>query len=147
LTDGYHNLSVHSLSRNFLVNATGFHTPELLSPINTNYTKNSIPLTFTCDQNKYTVYYNFNNSGYTAITSNTTLSGLADGRYTITIKAMNGDIAYSQQQLTIFNVNTTKSNVSIIDDNQAVILVGAVSAVSVLLIVAILLYRRRKISK
>jgi hypothetical protein len=159
LTDGYHRLVIYygyvgyesyatsTPTTIFLVNATGFHTPQLLSPLSTTYTKNKVPLTYTCDENRYSVYYNFNNSGYMVITSNTTLSGLADGRYAISIKAMNGDIIYSQQQITVFNVNTTKINVSEFDDIRALILVGVVSAVAVFLVVAIVIYRRRKISR
>jgi hypothetical protein len=150
LSDGYHYLEVYcygyfdgSASRTFLINATGYHTPQFLSPLNTTYAKNKVPFTYTSDQNKYSTYYKLDNSDYTTITSNITLSGITDGQHAIYIKAMNGDSLYSQQT-TYFSVNTTKNN-SLAIDSQ-VILVISVSAVAVLLAVAAVIYRRRKAS-
>jgi hypothetical protein len=116
LTDGYHTLKVKvnaldlysngsraSASTIFLVNATGYHSPKLFSPLNTTYSKNNVPLTYTCEEQKYSVFYKLDNSNYTTVTSNNTLSDLPMGKHTINIKAMNSDILYSEQT-TNFNV-------------------------------------------
>jgi hypothetical protein len=107
LTDGYHTLKVKaghtwngteaSASTMFLVNTTGYHSPELFSPLNATYSKNNVPLTYASEDNKYSVYYKLDNSNYTTITNNNTLSDLSMGQHTINIKAMNSDILYSEQ--------------------------------------------------
>jgi hypothetical protein len=121
LTDGYHTLKVKverlSASTMFLVNATGYHTPQLFSPLNTTYSNNNIPLTITCEENTYSVYYKLDNLNYTAITSNTTLSDLSKGQHIINIKAMNSDNLYSNQT-TYFTVSP-KLLLSPLDSNYA----------------------------
>jgi hypothetical protein len=132
LTDGYHTLKVrveglspgNSLASTiFLVNTTGYHTPEILSPLNTTYSKNNVPLTCTNEEKTYSVYYKLDNSNYSTITSNTTLSDLSKGQHTISIKAMNSDILYSEQTtnftvspkllLSPLDANYTQNNVSL----------------------------------
>ncbi|MCW4028901.1 MAG: hypothetical protein NWE92_04560 [Candidatus Bathyarchaeota archaeon] len=111
LADGYHNLEITAHSGNvasasvmFLVNTTGYHSLELLSPLNTTYSKNNVPLTYTCEDNKYSVYYKLDNSNCTSINCNTTLSDLSMGQHTISIRAINEGRLYSEQ-ITNFTVS------------------------------------------
>ena len=110
LTDGFHKVTVVSVdskgnvlsdSTTFLVNTTLIFPTLLLSPNNTTYYSKEIPLNYTINDPKYTVYYQLDNSRQkTLLTDNTTLSGLSEGQHTITAVATDhktGTGIYSNQ--------------------------------------------------
>jgi hypothetical protein len=152
LSDGYHTLEIKvkylafgngSASTIFLVNSTGYQTPQILSPLNTTYTENKVPLTYTSDENKYSVYYKVDNSDYITITSNTTLSAVSEGQHVIFIKAMNGDSLYSEQP-TYFSVNTTKSNLPAVLPISSILAIIVLIAMVAVASVSLVYFRRRK---
>jgi hypothetical protein len=122
LTDGYHKVTAVSVdskgnvlsgSTTFLVNTTLRFPTLLLSPNNITYYSKEIPLTYTINDPKYTVYYRFDNSSkQITLTGNTTLSGLSEGQHTITAVASDhktGTGLYSKQiaNFTIDTINPT----------------------------------------
>jgi len=122
LTDGYHKViavstdskgNVLSDSITFLVNTTLRFPTLLLSPNNTTFYSKEIPLTYTINDPKYTVYYRLDNSSkQITLTGNTTLSGLSEGQHTITAVASDhktGTGLYSKQiaNFTIDTINPT----------------------------------------
>lgn len=119
LTDGYHKViavsvdskgNVLSDSTTFLVNTTLRFPILLLSPNNTTYYSKEIPLTYTINDPKYTVYYRLDdNSKQITLTGNTTLSSLSEGQHTITAVATDhktGTGLYSKQ-IANFTIDTT----------------------------------------
>jgi hypothetical protein len=135
----------------------------ILSPLNISYSENNIPLelainSLTNDDRlsidyypNLTIDYKLDNSSTHSIKGNSTLLGLSDGQHKITVTAYTSDSpnhnSLYSEQTTYFTVNTTKINNTIANDNQVSIIALAVGAVAVFLVVAIVLYRRRKISK
>jgi hypothetical protein len=97
LTDGNHTLTVYapyadgkemSKSREFTVD-THYKYPEIvvLSPQNTTYASNEVPLTWTCDEQILSANYFLDEPlyGATPMSGNTTLTGLSNDTHTITV--------------------------------------------------------------
>jgi hypothetical protein len=168
LTDGYHKVTavstdskgnVLSHSTTFLVNTTLSFPTLLLSPNNITYYSKEIPLTYTIDDPKYTVYYRLDDrSKQTTLTSNTTLTGLSEGQHTITAVATDhktGTGLYSKQTAH-FTIDTTSPiptatpylppnrNAPHLDPTFYLLPISIILAI---IITAIVIYRRRKISK
>jgi hypothetical protein len=118
LTNGYHTVTALSVdskgnvlseSTKFLVNTTLIFPALLLSPNNTTYYSKEIPLTYTINDPKYTVFYRLDNSRQTQLTGNTTLSGLSEGQHTITAHATDHktDTGLYSKQTANFIIDTT----------------------------------------
>ena len=115
LTNGFHTLksfstdtqgNILSDSRTFLVNTTITFPTLLLSPTNTTYNSKEIPVTYTINESQYMVFYRLDNSGYTRLTGNMTLSGLTEGQHTISAHASNLTTGLYTKQTTNFTIDT-----------------------------------------
>lgn len=168
LTDGYHKVTavstdskgnVLSHSTTFLVNTTLRFPTLLLSPNNITYYSKEIPLTYTINDPKYTVYYRLDNSSkQMTLMGNTTLSGLSEGQHTITAVASDlktGTGLYSRQ-ITNFTIDTTNPtptatpylppdrNAPHLDPTFYLIPISIILAI---IITSIVIYRRKLASK
>ncbi len=156
LTDGYHKVTAVSVdskgnvlsdSTTFLVNTTLRFPALLLSPNNTTYYSKEIPLTYTINDPKYTVYYQLDDSSKQIIlTGNTTLSGLSEGQHTIKAVATDletGTGIYSKQtaNFTIDTINPTPTPTPTVPEFPWLIILPML--LSVLFIVV--LFRKRKL--
>ena len=160
LTNGYHSLTAYALdtqrkvistSTTFLVNTTFSYPKFLLSPMNTSYSKNKVPLTYTTGKaTRPVVYYRLddysNYIGGIVLTSNTTLSGLSEGQHKVTIKAENVFANYSENTV-YFEINTAKIEQPLAFGTQTIAL-GIIVAVLVVVAVAIIMLytKRNKVS-
>jgi hypothetical protein len=155
ITNGYHSLTAYALdtqtkvlsaSTTFLVNTTFSYPEFLLSPTNTSYSKNEVPLTFTTGRaTRPVVYYSLDDSSYTGgivLTHNTTLSGLSDGQHKLTIKAENVFANYSENTV-YFEINTAKPEQPLALD-QTFALGLAVAVIVAVAVIGVILYKRRK---
>jgi hypothetical protein len=96
LAEGNHTLRVYSQdttgkemssSVKFTID-THYKYPEivLLSPQNTTYASNEVPLTFTCDRQIWSADYILEGEGgHMSLSGNTTLTGLSNDTHTITV--------------------------------------------------------------
>ncbi|HGJ66874.1 TPA: hypothetical protein ENS27_16060 [bacterium] len=146
LTFGYHTIDAYStytdgevLSRSvrFFVNATSNNPLVLLSPLNTTYNNNEVPLTCIID-NQLTIEYSLDNAGYIPSDSNLTLTGLSNGQHNLTVKAVSQYGTYSEQ-----SVNFTISLQRFVTIGQLAILVMIAVVVSITLVFA-WYYRRHR---
>jgi hypothetical protein len=152
LTNGYHSLTAYtldtqgkemSISTTFLVNTTFSYPTLLLSPLNTTYSKNEVPLNYTIDKEaKYVVSYSLDTSSDNPVTSNTTLTGLSEGHHTITIRAMNGFSIYSEKTV-YFEINIAKTEQPLTTSILIVITTVAV----IIALIALVFYKRKKANK
>jgi hypothetical protein len=117
LTNGYHTLKAYSvdnqgkiLSANttFLVYTTFRYPAFLLSPLNITYYSSEVSLTYSVDKQIGVVQYRLNNSGYKQLRNgNTTLAGLSEGQYTITVEAFSVPNGIYSKQTDNFTIDTT----------------------------------------
>ena len=122
LTDGFHTVTAYSTdtqgktithSVTFLVNTTIIFPTLLLTPTNTTYNTKEIPLTYIIDDPKYMVSYRLDPINVPMMDTpkllygNTTLSGLSEGKHTITVKAFDFDNGLYSKQTVNFTVDTT----------------------------------------
>ena len=155
LTNGYHSLTTYALdtqskvlssSTTFLVNTTFSYPKFLLSPTNTSYSKNEVPLTFSTGRAiRPVIYYSLDDSSYTGgivLTYNTTLSGLSEGQHKLTIKAENVFANYSENTV-YFEINTAKPEQPLALD-QTFALGLAVTLIVAVAVIGVILYKRRK---
>lgn len=153
LTEGYHSLTAYSLdtqgkgmsiSTTFLVNTTFSYPTLLLSPMNTTYSKNEVPLNYTINNEaKYAVSYSLDNFSYgNPIRINATLAGLSDGQHFITIRAMNGFSLYSEKTI-YFEINVAKTEQPLGKDNTTYILIIVTLVVVIIALIALLFYKRK----
>ncbi len=157
LTNGYHSLTAYALdtqskvistSTTFLVNTTFSYPKFLLSPMNTSYSKNEVPLTYTTGRAiRPVVYYRLDDYsdyiGGIVLTYNITLSGLSEGQHKVTIKAENVFENYSENTV-YFEVNTAKTEEPLAFGTQMIALGIAVAVIIAITVAAIMLYKRRK---
>ena len=157
LTDGYHKViavstdskgNVLSDSTTFLVNTTLRFPTLLLSPNNTTFYSKEIPLTYTINDPKYTVYYRLDNSSkQITLTGNTTLSGLSEGQHTITAVASDhktGTGLYSKQiaNFTIDTINPTPTPTPTVPEFPATLEITLLAMMA--LVVAVVFRRKTK---
>jgi hypothetical protein len=92
---------IDSKSTNFYIRSEDLTPPviHLLSPENTTYRTESVPLIFTVDERTSWMGYSLNNLQNVSITGNTTLTGLANGSYSITVYAndTSGNVGSSEK--------------------------------------------------
>jgi hypothetical protein len=137
LTDGYHKVTAVSVdsegnvlsgSTTFLVNTTLRFPTILLSPNNITYYSKEIPLTYTINDPKYTVYYRLDDSSkQITLTGNTTLTGLSEGQHTITAVASDhktGTGLYSKQtaNFTIDTINPTPTQTPTVPESSGLMI-------------------------
>jgi len=92
---------IDSESTNFYIRPEDLTPPviHLLSPENTTYGTESVPLVFTVNERTSWMGYSLNNLQNVSIAGNTTLTGLADGSYSITVYAndTSGNVGSSEK--------------------------------------------------
>jgi len=164
LTEGYHKLTAVSVdskgnvlsdSTTFLVNTTIRFPSLLLTPTNTTYYSKEIPLTYTIDDPKYWVHYQIDNLKQVHLTGNTTLMGLSEGQHTIIAVASDYETRsglYSKQtaNFTIDTTNPIPTATPYLPTNRnaphldPTFYLLPISIILAIIIVAIVIYRRRK---
>ena len=152
LTNGYHTLKAFSTdtqgniisdSKIFLVNTTYRFPTFLLSPLNSTYNSNEVPLTYTVDE-QIGAEYRLDNSGYNLLQGNKTLTKLSEGKHIIIVKAFGADGIYSKQ-IAYFEINTAKTeNPLALDKTTLTAIVVGVIILSVALGSLVYLKKHRK---
>jgi hypothetical protein len=116
LAEGNHILKVYSQdaagkemssSVKFTID-THYKYPEvvLLSPQNTTYASTEVPLTFTCDRQIWSADYILEGEGgHISLSGNTTLTGLSNGTYTITVYVFTTEREQANSQTVHFTVS------------------------------------------
>jgi len=141
----------------FCVNTSHTYPAFILSPSNTSYSENDIPLEVVIipkNPNYYlglTIDYELDNLSTHTNARNSTLLGLTDGQHKITVTAYTLETHYPypslySEQTIYFTVDTTKDNQTIANDNQVSVIALAVGMVIVFLILAIVIYRKRRLA-
>ncbi len=95
--------------------AYGCWTPltiTLLSPVNTTYSMNSVPLTFTVNRETSWIGYCVDDQGNVTIAGNITLSGLSDGEHNIIVYGNDTCGIMSVSDMVHFAVDTTPPNIT-----------------------------------
>lgn len=162
LANGNHSLKAYALDSHgstmstemtFSVNTSHTYPAFILSPSNSSYSKNKIPLEFAINSitnnQLLTIDYKLDNASTKSIKGNSTLVGLTDGQHKITVTAYNFGMNYTglySEQTTYFTVDTTKSNQTIVNDSQVVTLAMSVSAIAVFFIIAVVIYRTKRLA-
>jgi len=95
-------------------------TITLLSPVNTTYSVNSVPLTFTVNRDTSWIGYCVDDLGNVTIAGNTTLSGLSDGEHTVIVYSNDTCGIMSASDMVHFAVDTTPPNVTDISQEPPV---------------------------
>ena len=125
----------------------------LLSPENKTYSSSNMPLVFVMNGEIQRAYYFLDSDGREPINvaGNITLTGLSRGSHRIYISA-HTELGGWATQAAIFNIgqgNDDNSDAKINDnpstgDNQTSILVIAITALTIIAILAVILYKRKK---
>jgi len=87
---------------------------EILSPENTTYAADFIPLTFTVDETTSWIGYSLDGQANETITGNTTLSGLSDGAHILVIYANDTAGNMGSSDIIYFTIDTTPPSISIV---------------------------------
>ena len=155
LSEGNHTVKAYAIdvngkemstSQNFTVNSHYEVTVlRVLSPANITYSTKEIPLIFTVNGEFKNASYYFSepfNPTRVAVAGNTTLTGLSDGFYKIgfTVDAENGKAS----ALLGFTINSTLANNLLNIQNQLLPITIAAIATSLVIVMAVILYKRKK---
>jgi hypothetical protein len=116
----------------------------LLSPRNQTYFTSRIPLIFTVNGKIENGYYFLDRKGLeqVSLVGNTTLTGLSDGSYEILIH-VDTDRG-SAVDITSFTINSTLANNPLNIQNQLLPITIAAIATSLVIVMAVILYKRKK---
>jgi hypothetical protein len=127
--------------------ATGYSVSvTLISPINSTYTSSSVPLSYTSITNCTGLWIGYSLNGATNITlsGNTTLTGLANGAYTLTLYANNTQGSVTSYS-TAFAVNvpspSSTPKVTQAPFSKTILIIAVIIIVGASLIVASLIRR------
>jgi len=104
--------AVFMLATSTRVNACVPPEIEILSPMNTTYSTDTIPLTFTLDKPTSWIGYSLDTQDNETICGNTTLTDLADGTHCITVFANTTYGIMGASNEVCFSVDTTPPNIT-----------------------------------
>ena len=156
LSEGNHTVKTYAIdvngkemstSQNFTVNSHYEVTVlRVLSPTNQTYSTREIPLIFTVNGEFKNASYLFLEPYFTmdevAIAGNTTLIGLSEGfhKIALTVDAEKGKAG----ALVGFTINSTLANNPLNTQNQLLPITIVAFAISLVMVVGVILYKRRK---
>ena len=100
---------------------------SILSPQNTTYTTNSVPLTFTIDERTSWIGYSLDNQANATVVGNTTLAGLSEGSHMVIVYANDSSGNMGPSLAVCFAVDTNVHDLAItkINTNRTVISEGS----------------------
>jgi len=96
----------YSLTVSVVILAETCAPPSIISPENTTYSKNEVPLTFTTSEQISSIYYSIDDEANVSISGNTTLTALTEGSHSIVVYTNYTDCNTIASYVVNFSIDT-----------------------------------------